>query len=315
MTKQRIFHIIQVGQDEDTLSRSFDLILVCMILINISVMFLQTFDQFQAYTKLFQILEFISIVFFCIEYGLRIWTSEYLFPGRAPWKSKLLFMKSFDGLVELFTILPFFFLSGFVAFRMLRVVRIFHLFRINAQYDSFNVITSVIYEKRNQILSSLFIIIVLMFASSLCMYNVEHSVQPENFQNAFSGLWWSMSTLLTVGYGDIYPITTLGKAMAIVISFLGVGTVAIPTGIISAGFVEQYNEMQNTKETANDIIQTIVIDMDSSWLNQTVHSIQENMNVRILLVKRRSRIYTQEFFKDLKISVNDIVYIYQDKSI
>ncbi len=149
-------------------------------------------------------------------------------------------MVSFDGVVDILTIVPVFFLSGFVIFRMLRVARIFHLFRLNARYDSFNVITTVLYEKRNQIISSVFIVVILMLASSLCMYSVEHDAQPEVFRNAFSGVWWSMSTLLTVGYGDIYPITTLGRLMAICIAYLGVGVVAIPTGIISAGFVEQY---------------------------------------------------------------------------
>ena len=129
-----------------------------------------------------------------------------------------------------------------VIFRMLRVARIFHLFRLNAKYDSFNIITTVLYEneKRNQIISSVFIVFILMLASSLCMYSVEHEAQPTVFRNAFSGIWWSMSTLLTVGYGDIYPVTTLGRIMAICIAYLGVGAVAIPTGIISAGFVEQY---------------------------------------------------------------------------
>ena len=87
-------------------------------------------------------------------------------------------------------------------------------------------------------------IVMLMIASSLCMYSIEHNAQPEAFKNAFSGIWWSVSTLLTVGYGDIYPITTLGKFMAIVIAFLGVGMVAIPTGIISAGFVEHYSRIK-----------------------------------------------------------------------
>ena len=83
----------------------------------------------------------------------------------------------------------------------------------------------------------MFIILVLMLGSSLCMYSLEHDAQPEVFKNAFSGVWWSVSTLLTIGYGDIYPITPAGKAMGIFITFLGVGMVAIPTGIISAGFV------------------------------------------------------------------------------
>ena len=87
-----------------------------------------------------------------------------------------------------------------------------------------------------------------MIGSSLCMYSLEHKAQPEVFTNAFSGIWWSASTLLTVGYGDIYPITTLGKMFGIFITFLGVGMVAIPTGIISAGFVDQYSRIKRIAE-------------------------------------------------------------------
>lgn len=144
--------------------------------------------------------------------------------------------------------MPFFFPSGAVAFRMFRVVRIFRLFRINAYYDSLNVITQVLTSKAQQLLSSVFIILVLMTASSLCMYSLEHDAQPDVFSNAFSGIWWAVSTLLTVGYGDIYPITTLGKIFGILITFLGVGMVAIPTGIISAGFVDQYSRLKRISE-------------------------------------------------------------------
>ena len=164
---------------------------------------------------------------FCPEYVLRIWTADLLYPGMRKCRARLRFMVSFDGVVDILTIVPVFFLSGFVIFRMLRVARIFHLFRLNARYDSFNVITTVLYEKRNQIISSVFIVVILMLASSLCMYSVEHDAQPEVFRNAFSGVWWSMSTLLTVGYGDIYPITTLGRLMAICIAYLGVGVGAV----------------------------------------------------------------------------------------
>ena len=99
--------------------------------------------------------------------------------------------------------MPFFFPSGAVAFRMLRIIRIFRLFRINAYYDSLNVITEVIVGKKQQLLSSVFIILILMLSSSLCMYSLENKAQPEVFTNAFSGIWWAASTLLTVGYGDI----------------------------------------------------------------------------------------------------------------
>ena len=148
------------------------------------------------------------------------------------------------GVIDLLSFLPFFlpvfFPAGAVAFRMFRLVRILRLFRVGAYYDSLNVITEVLRAKKSQLLSSCFIILTLMLAASLCMYSLEHEAQPEVFSNAFSGIWWAVSTLLTVGYGDIYPVTAAGKAFSIVLTFLGVGLVAIPTGIISAGFVEQY---------------------------------------------------------------------------
>lgn len=262
--KKRIFDIIQIGNRNDFASRAFDLFIVMVIFINIAVLFIETFDEAAGYAEIWHMAETVTVIIFGIEYFLRIWTAEYLYPEKSRGKAVLRFLVSFDGIVDLCTILPVFFLSGFIAFRMLRVVRIFHLFRINAYYDSFNVITSVLAVKRNQIISSVFIIMVLMMASSLCMYSAEHAAQPETFRNAFSGIWWSMSTILTVGYGDIYPVTILGRLMAIAISFLGVGAVAIPTGIISAGFVEQYTQMQNQNQAAGAVRGTVSVTVDES---------------------------------------------------
>lgn len=260
--KKRLFDIIQIGQREDWASRFFDFFIVIVILLNVTVMFMETFDQLAKYKNVFQIIEEVTMGIFFVEYILRIWTAEYLYPQKRRIEAIGRFLISFDGLVQLFTILPFFFLTGFVALRMLRVVRIFHLFRINATYDSFHVITSILFKKKNQIFSSLCILIILMMSSSLCMYSAEHQAQPEVFDNAFSGLWWSISTILTVGYGDIYPITALGRCMAIIIAVLGVGVVAIPTGIISAGFVEQYTQMQ--RNTDKPIMGTVSVNVDAS---------------------------------------------------
>ena len=191
---------------------------------------------------------------------------------------------------------------------MLRVARIFHLFRLNSKYDSFNVITTVLYEKRNQIISSVFIVMILMLASSLCMYSVEHEAQPEVFKNAFSGIWWSMSTLLTVGYGDIYPITTLGRVMAICIAYLGVGAVAIPTGIISAGFVEQYqrkSSIMNIRE--EDIKEIAEIFIDHRYAEKTVEEMEEMDQIKIFLILRGDLSILPQ--KDTVLKRNDIVVI------
>lgn len=286
--KKRIFDIIQIGKREDLISRVFDIFIAAVIFTNIAVLFLETFSQMEKYSTVLKVVETVTIVIFCVEYLLRIWTAEYLYLGKSRAQAIWKFLTSFDGIVDLLTILPFFFLSGFIAFRMLRVVRIFHLFRINTYYDSFNVITSVLYEKKNQIISSVFIILVLMLASSLCMYSAEHEVQPEAFNNAFSGMWWSISTILTVGYGDIYPVTVVGRGMAIIIAFLGVGVAAIPTGIISAGFVEQYTRIQNRgriKSRGQGIIST-AIDSSSPFLDKTVSSIESGNRIDVIAFVR-----------------------------
>ena len=242
-----------------------------------------------------------------MEYILRLWTASFLYSGEKNIIAIIKFVFSCDGIIDLLTILPFFFLSGFVAFRMLRVVRIFHLFRINANYDSFNVIKSVLYEKKNQLLSSLFIIVMLIMASSLFLYSAEHEAQPENFRNAFSGIWWSVSTLLTVGYGDVYPITIAGKMMAIVITFLGVGAVAIPTGIVSAGFVEQYTRASSSSSLDLNI-QNVVIDIDSKWIGLSVTEVKDEFNVNVILAQRGDAIIVPS--DDYKIAFKDSLAVY-----
>ena len=184
--KRKIFNIIQIGDKSNYISRCFDIFITITIISNIVVMFLQTFSELTDCMAVFKGIEYVTTFIFCIEYVLRIWTADYLYPDKSELRSRLSFLISFDGIVDLLTIIPAFFLSGFVIFRMLRVVRIFHLFRLNARYDSFNVITAVLYEKRNQIMSSVFIVLILMLASSLCMYSVEHDAQPDVFRNAFS---------------------------------------------------------------------------------------------------------------------------------
>ena len=306
--KEKIFNIIQIGDKSNRISRAFDFFITITIISNIIVTFMETFDQLCAYSTLFTVVEYVTVIIFCIEYILRIWTANYLFPEENTGRARLKFLCSFDGIVDLLTIIPAFFLSGFVIFRMLRVARIFHLFRLNAKYDSFNVITTVLYEKRNQIISSVFIVLILMLASSLCMYSVEHNAQPTVFRNAFSGIWWSMSTLLTVGYGDIYPITTLGRIMAICIAYLGVGVVAIPTGIISAGFVEQYQRKSRLSDLKDaDIKEIAEVFVDNRYAGKTVEEMEEAQQITIFLVLRDDLSVLPQ--KNMILKLNDIIII------
>lgn len=335
--KKKVFTVIQIGDKSDILSRSFDVFITVVILANILALFMSTFPELDRLSSLFRTTEYITVGIFIIEYILRLWTAEFLFAHQGKVKAAFSFAVTPDGIIELLTILPFFFLSGFVVFRMLRVVRIFQLFRINASFDSFNAITSVLYKKRNQILSSLFIILILMLASSLFMYSFEHEAQPENFRNAFSGIWWAVSTMLTIGYGDIYPITVLGKVCAIVISILGVGVVAIPTGIISAGFVEQYARLQRTQEsiepTKVDILKAqsgvavlnsdpaedddefllVRVSLDSKWITKTVEQVENENELMILMIDRDGRKFRPD--QETRIALDDRLTLCSRRSI
>lgn len=255
--QQRLFKMVSVGVIDDTLNKGYDILSTSALIVNLLGALLMTFDSvMDRFGPILVAIEAVTVFFFAVDYVLRLVTADCLFPNMPAGKSMLRYILSFAGIIDLLSFMPYylpvFFPAGVAAFRLFRVARIFRLFRINAYYDSLNVITEVLYSKKQQLMSSVFIIAVLMIASSLCMYSIEHEAQPDVFKNAFSGIWWSVSTLLTVGYGDIYPVTTAGKVFGIFITFLGVGMVAIPTGIISAGFVEQYSRFKRFGDYAEE---------------------------------------------------------------
>ena len=239
MNRKRIFTIIQVGNLSDFPSRAYDISLVIAVAVNIFIAIFDTFPQAEPYEKIIWAVECVTVIFFAIDYVLRIWTADYLYETMSPAKARLKFIFSWAGLVDLLSCLPFLAASGGGTLRMFRIIRILRVFRIHHYADPLRVIGDVIKKKQGQLLSSIFIVFILMIASSLMMYNLEHEAQPEAFANAFSGFWWAANTLLTVGYGDIVPVTLAGKICGTLLTFLGVGIVAIPTGILSAGFMEQ----------------------------------------------------------------------------
>ena len=251
--RKRVFDIIQIGKKNDTASRTFDFAIVAMILLNIIISVCLTFSELEGIAPFLQTIETMTIVCFTIELMLRLWTADFLF-GRGRVVSGVKYLFSWNGVIELLSIIPFYlpflFPAGIVAFRMFRVARILRLFQANAYSNAMNTIIVVLRRKRSQILSSLLIIFVIMLMSSLLMYSFEHEAQPDVFKNAFSGIWWATSTLLTVGYGDIYPITVGGQIASIIITFLGVGVVAIPTGILSAGFTMHLSEKRFAENNA-----------------------------------------------------------------
>ncbi|MCC8141743.1 MAG: ion transporter [Lachnospiraceae bacterium] len=291
--KKRVFEIISIGYTGDFASKLFDIWTTAAILANLVIVIAETFTLPAPVLTVLMVIETITVISFTIEYILRVWTAEYLYPGLSRAKARVRYIFSFMGLVDLVSFLPFYlpavFPAGIVAFRMLRVVRILRLFRITGYYDSLNVIGDVLRRKKNQLISSIFIILVLMLASSLCMYSLEHAAQPEVFDNAFSGLWWAVSTLLTVGYGDIYPITLAGRIFGIITTFLGVGMVAIPTGILSAGFVEQYQILKESQEYAlNEELRFVRLDIESDhlWKGKSVRDLTLPPGMILAVIRR-----------------------------
>ena len=311
----KIYRIIEIGNVGDTPSRVYDILNTLSIVINLVISLALTFDNIEAAAGgPLRIVESLTYIFFAMDFFLRVGTARYAYPGNTDLKAALKYVFSFTGMVDLLSFLPYylpvFFPAGVVAFRMFRVIRIFRLFRINVYYDSLNVITEVIVSKKQQLLSSAFIILILMIASSLCMYSVEHEAQPEVFRNAFSGMWWSVSTLLTVGYGDIYPVTFLGQFLGIVISFLGVGLVAIPTGIISAGFVEQYTRVKRLGEYgAESDVQFIKARLmqNDEWIGKKVRDLMLPEGVLVAVIQRRNGVIVPR--GDVILEENDTVVL------
>ena len=292
--RRRIWEIIEPGTAEDLVSRCYDIFTTMMTVINVLVTVLYTFDEMELnHGRTLLFLEAVTVAFFMVEYFLRLWTVHFTYPNLTNRGAVRRYATSFSGVIDLLSFLPYylpiFFPSGATVFRMFRVIRIFRLFQINAYYDSINVIAEVISSKRQQLLSSVFTIGLLMLASSLCMYSLEHEAQPEVFTNAFSGMWWSVSTLLTVGYGDIYPVTTLGKIFSIFITFLGVGMVAIPTGIISAGFVDQYSRLKKLSEYANEEdVHFIKVNLkrQDNWVGRQIMDLGLPHGVLVAMIRR-----------------------------
>ncbi|SFD01799.1 ion transporter [Butyrivibrio sp. YAB3001] len=293
--RAKIFNMVSTGVIDEPINRFYDIVSIVALALNLFAAFAFTFDYMEEHYKgLLLAIEAITTFFFAIDYVLRLITANELFPKETGAKSIVKYIFSFSGIIDLLSFLPYylpvFFPAGASVFRMFRIARILRLFRINSYYDQLNVITEVIASKSQQLLASGFIIIILMMAASLCMYSVEHEAQPEVFQNAFSGIWWSASTLLTVGYGDIYPITIVGKVLGIFISFLGVGMVAIPTGIISAGFVEQYQRLKTVGDYAeeeNIHFIRVRLSTHDKWTGKKISEIGLPKDVMIVAVQRK----------------------------
>lgn len=253
--KKWIYNLIRDDDENDLASDIIDGSIITLVIVNTLIIIAQTFSLPSRINRIFNIIEVVSVAIFTIEYVLRVWTSDLMRPSLPRWKARIRYVFSFMALIDLFAILPFY--LPFVirldlrVLRMLRIIRLFRLFKVERYSSALDAIGEVLHRKKSQLLSSIFVVVLLMVMSAVIMYEVEHDAQPEAFENAFSSLWWAVATLTTVGYGDVYPVTVLGKILSATIALLGIGLVAIPTGIISAGFTEIISENKDSKKDQN----------------------------------------------------------------
>ncbi|MDR0287470.1 MAG: ion transporter [Clostridiales bacterium] len=249
--KKRIYGMIRDDDENNIASDIFDGVIITLIIINLVMVIADTFNLSSQISRIFNVVEIVSVIIFTIEYILRLWTSDLKCPEVKPLRARIRYIFSFMALIDLIAILPFY--IPFIIpidlkiLRALRIIRLFRVFKVDRYTHALSSIGLVFKKKKQQLISSMFIVILLMIMASVLMCSVEKEAQPEAFSNAFSALWWAVTTLTTVGYGDIYPITTLGKILSAIIALLGIGLIAVPTGIISAGFIENGDHKEDDK--------------------------------------------------------------------
>ena len=247
--KEKAFEIIESGKTH--LSKIINITIVILIFLTLITVVASTFDISNSLRIIFSKFEIFSTIIFTVEYILRVWTSDLLYPELSPIRARIKYIFSFMALIDFIAILPFYLLFfikiDLQALRTLRALRLLRIIKINRYTTALKTITQVFKNKANQLISSMVVVGLLMIIASVLMYNFESEAQPDKFSNAFDSLWWAMSALTTVGYGDVYPITVAGKILGIVIAIIGIGMVAVPTGIITAGFSEVLHNKKSKK--------------------------------------------------------------------
>ena len=250
--RQKLFSLFSEATRDKGFPKYFNYFIMTLILINVVTMILETVKTvYEPYMIYFHSFEILVIAVFTIEYILRLLTADLAYPCGNRIKSVLKYMFSFYGLIDLLAILPFYMPFTNLDLRIvttLRLLRFLRLFKITRYNNSLELIKSVMSEKRSELGVTCFVIIIVMIIASFLMFYAENKAQPDHFPNVLSCIWWSIVTLTTVGYGDVFPVTGMGRLIGGIIAFLGIGLVALPTGIISAGFLEKLNHKNREKE-------------------------------------------------------------------
>ncbi len=253
MIKTKIFRLVEKGSHGQRMNRLFDYFIMSLIFLSMISIVLESIQTVNVrYSKVLRDFNLVTIIIFSIEYLMRLYVSDITHPSANRVKSALRFIFSTYGLIDLLAILPFFLpmlIKMDLRFlRVLRLTRILRVLKVNRYNDSLNLIWTVIKEKKSELAVTGFVTILILLLASFIMYNVEGEKQPDKFPDILATFWWAIATLTTVGYGDVYPISGVGKIISGLIAVLGIGIVALPTGLISAGFM---NKVENRRGTTN----------------------------------------------------------------
>ena len=238
--RRQLFTIME--ENDRVLARVVDLFLLLWISLNVFVVLLESVAELnEEYGVFFQQFEIVSVVIFTLEYVLRLWVCTERAEFAEGAVGRVRYASTSMALVDLAAILPFYLplLFPFDArmLRLIRLVRLMRLLKVIRYSESLRVFTDVYRMKKSELAMVFLVILFLLVMASAVIYHVEQEAQPEAFSSIPAAMWWGVATLTTVGYGDIYPITPLGKFFGAIIALLGIGLFALPAGILGSGFV------------------------------------------------------------------------------
>jgi voltage-gated potassium channel len=256
--KIRVYDVLVETDDDELIDKIIAVLLMILIVINSVAVVLETVDELnETYGVLFRSIEIVSVAIFTVEYLLRLWIAPLDARYRKPWTGRLRYAISPLALIDLLAILPAFlpliFPLDLRLVRFLRVIRLFRLFKMSRYVESLDTLDDVVKSKKEELLVTLVMISMLLLIASSLMYVVETEAQPDKFPNIPAAMWWGVATLTTVGYGDVFPITPLGKSFGAIVAFLGIGIFALPTGILASGFADEIRKRREKAEEKNKV--------------------------------------------------------------
>ena len=240
--KRRIYDILEISDPENSVTKVINFFLLALIVLNVITVILESVESIdRTYRDVFQLFSEISIIIFTVEYLLRIWSCDVDKEYSRPLLGRLRYAMTPLMLIDLMVLLPFYMVYIFPRSRFLRSLRIlwtFRLLKVSRYSTSLQTIIDVVKAQKEQLAMSFTAILFFMVLSSTLVYFLEHNAQPQNFPNIPATMWWAVLTMTTIGE-SVYPVTPLGKVIGALIIILGVATFALPTSILTSGFVDE----------------------------------------------------------------------------